>query len=111
MGEDGGLDPVIHAAVRLRITATLASLHPGDALAFTRLQSLLDLTAGNLTTHLRKLEEARYVKVERSGQGRTATTVVSLTAKGRRAFDDYVATLQALLSTETPPDPPGRGRA
>jgi DNA-binding MarR family transcriptional regulator len=96
MGDDGGLDPVIHAAARLRITATLAGLGQGDGLSFTRLQSLLDLTAGNL----RKLEEAGYVGVTRSGGGRSAATVVTLTPTGRRAFDDYTAALRSLLATD-----------
>lgn len=103
MAEDGGLDPVIHAAVRLRITATLAALAPGDGISFTRLQQLLDVTAGNLTTHLRKLEEADYVDVTRTGGGRTAATVVCLTAAGRRAFEDYSRSLRSLLSGDAAP--------
>jgi DNA-binding transcriptional ArsR family regulator len=62
------LDPVIHAATRLRIVATLAALPDGDALAFTRLQEILDLTPGNLITHLRKLEDADYGHPEPVGR-------------------------------------------
>jgi len=102
MGDEGGLDPVIHAAARLRVTATLAALGPGDGLLFTRLQSLLDLTAGNLTTHLRKLEEAGYIEIVRSGSGRTAASVVTLTPSGRRAFDEYSTSLRALLAANVP---------
>ena len=54
------LDPVIHAPARLRIAATLAALPDADTLSFTRLQDILDLTPGNLITHLRKLEDAGY---------------------------------------------------
>ena len=50
---DAELDPVIHAPVRLRITVTLSTLREGDYLSFSRLQQLLDLTPGNLITHLR----------------------------------------------------------
>ena len=60
MGTDA-LDPVIHAPARLRIVATLAALPDGDSLSFTRLQDMLDLTPGNLITHLRKLEDAGYL--------------------------------------------------
>lgn len=55
------LDPVIHASARLRITAALAAIDQGDRIAFPRLQELLGMTAGNLSTHLRKLEDADYV--------------------------------------------------
>lgn len=91
------LDPVIHAAARLRISATLASLDDGDRITFPRLQELLDMTAGNLSTHLRKLEEAEYVVVEKAHKGRTPVTYVALTRRGRRAFEDYTDTLRHLL--------------
>ena len=51
------LDPVIHAQGRLRITAALATLGADESITFTRLQELLAMTAGNLSTHLRKLED------------------------------------------------------
>lgn len=91
------LDPVIHTVARLRITSVLAALPEGDALSFPRLQDLLDLTAGNLVTHLRRLEEAGYVEVARTGAGRSASTTVRLTEVGRRAFTRYSATLRSLL--------------
>ena len=80
---------------------TLTALRPGDRLTFPRHQSLLETTAGNLSTHLRKLEDAGYVDVLKGHQGRVPTTQVCATPAGRRAFDDYVAALRALL---TPPD-------
>lgn len=91
------LDPVIHAAARLRITATLATLPPGDQMAFPRLQELLEMTAGNLSTHLRKLEDAEYVEVTKTHQGRTPVTYLALSKRGRRAFEDYTETLRTLL--------------
>ncbi|MFI7587034.1 transcriptional regulator [Spongisporangium articulatum] len=91
------LDPVIHPAGRLKVTATLAALPRGDRLAFPRLQKLLDMTAGNLSTHLRKLEEAGYVAVDKTHEGRTPVTYLSLTPVGRRALEDYTAALRALL--------------
>lgn len=91
------LDPVIHAAARLRITATLATLPAGDRIAFSRLQELLEMTAGNLSTHLRKLEDAGYVEVEKTHQGRSPITWLALTTSGRRAFEDYTDALRALL--------------
>ena len=63
------LDPVIHAPARLRIVATLAALPDGASLSFTRLQDMLELTPGNLITHLRKLEDAGYLNSETTGNG------------------------------------------
>ncbi|MDY0827891.1 transcriptional regulator [Microbacterium sp. BG28] len=91
------LDPVIHAAARLRITAALAALSPGTGVSFPRLQELLDMTAGNLSTHVRKLEEASYLMVEKTHRGRTPVTYLSLTKEGRRAFEDYTEALRSIL--------------
>ncbi len=91
------LDPVIHAQGRLRITAALATLEPDESIAFPRLQDLLGMTAGNLSTHLRKLEDAGYVAVAKTFRGRTPVTYLSLTKTGRRAFEDYTDTLRAFL--------------
>jgi DNA-binding MarR family transcriptional regulator len=99
---DPDLDPVIHAPARLRVVATLAALADGDELAFPRLQKLLDMTAGNLSTHLRRLEEAGYVAVSKTYQGRTPATYLRLTARGRRAFEDYNETLMDLLKGAVP---------
>lgn len=96
---DGGLDPVIHAPARLRLMVTLAALPEGDNLSFTRLQDLTGLTPGNLITHLRKLEVAGYIQMNKSGTGTNALTSVSLTHHGRAALDRYTAALRRLLDT------------
>ena len=98
MSQDG-LDPVIHAPARLRIVVTLAALHEGDDLSFTKLQELIGLTPGNLITHLRKLEDAGYVTTERTGNGNAARTSVALTPDGRAALDRYTAALRQLLDS------------
>ncbi len=95
------LDPVIHAQARLRIMATLSTLGDGDRITFPRLQELLDMTAGNLSVHLTKLEQAGYVEVVKSFRGRTPTTSAGLTRRGRVAFDDYTAAVRALLDPPT----------
>lgn len=97
------LDPVIHAAARLKVTASLAALGHGDEITFPRLQRLLDMTAGNLSTHLRKLEDAGYVRVDKTHRGRTPVTLVALTPAGRRALEDYTAALRSLLDPPTSP--------
>jgi len=91
------LDPVIHAQARLRVMTTLSALPQGDRLAFPRLQELLDMSAGNLSTHLRRLEDAGYVAVEKSYRGRTPVSWVTVTRRGRRAFEDYQEALRAYL--------------
>lgn len=96
------LDPVIHAPVRLRIMATLAVLAEGDSLSFSRLQHLLELTPGNLITHLRKLDEAGYVTNVKSRGDGGARTSVQLTHTGRAAFERYSATLRKLLDRGVP---------
>ncbi|MEV6305080.1 transcriptional regulator [Actinoplanes sp. NPDC051861] len=97
------LDPVIHAQARLRVVSALSQLGDGDRIAFPRLQEILRMTAGNLSVHLRKLEEAGYVEVTKTHRGRTPATLVRLTRRGRLAFDDYVIALRTLLEpSETP---------
>jgi DNA-binding MarR family transcriptional regulator len=105
IGSLPGLDPVIHAQARLRVTVALAALATGDRITFPRLQQLLDITAGNLSTHLRKLEDAGYVQIAKTHRRRTPVTYVALTERGRRAFTDYTAALRALLIPPT--DQPG----
>ena len=92
------LDPVIHAQARLRVVSALSTLRESDSITFPRLQEILKMTAGNLSVHLRKLEDASYVEVTKTHRGRTPTTLVKLTRRGRLAFEDYTATLRALLS-------------
>jgi DNA-binding transcriptional ArsR family regulator len=91
------LDPVIHVPARLQIVATLAALPDGDAVSFTRLQEMIGLTPGNLITHLRKLEEAGYIRTEKIGDRPAPRTAVALTSRGRLALEAYAETLRSLL--------------
>ena len=99
---DAGLDPVIHAPVRLRIVVTLSTLREGDYLSFSRIQELLGLTPGNLITHLRKLEEAGYVASVRPSDDGQTRTAVYLTLAGRAALERYSAALRQLLDQADP---------
>ncbi len=96
------LDAVIHAQARLRVMVALSVLPFGEQVTFSRLQELVGMTAGNLSTHLRKLEEAGYVVVAKTFRGRTPVTSVSLSRDGRRALEDYTATLRELLAPAAP---------
>jgi DNA-binding MarR family transcriptional regulator len=91
------LDPLIHTPARLRIVVTLAALRDGDSLSFPRLQKMLELTAGNLITHLRKLEDAGYLVTAKSDQDQVSGTSVAITTVGRKALEEYTRNLRALL--------------
>jgi DNA-binding MarR family transcriptional regulator len=92
-----GLDELIHQPARLRIMAALVTLQSGRT-EFTSLRGLLDLTDGNLGAHLRKLEEAGHVTMEKAFVARRPRTWVEATAAGRRAFADHVAALADILA-------------
>ena len=91
------LDPVIHAPARLRIMVALAQLDHCDAIAFPRLRTELDMTAGNLSTHLRKLEDADYVTVAKTHEKRTPVTYLALSPSGRTALTGYRQALATIL--------------
>lgn len=95
------LDPVIHAQARLRVVAVLSTLPEGDLLTFPRLQEILSMTAGNLSVHLRKLEDAGYVDVTKTHQGRTPVTLIRLSRRGRLAFEEYTVAVRSLLGGNT----------
>ncbi|GAA3137280.1 transcriptional regulator [Planomonospora alba] len=98
------LDPVIHAQARLRVVVTLNTLDEGDQITFPGLKDLLGMTAGNLSVHLGKLEEAGYVEITKAHRGRTPVTYVALTRRGRLAFEEYTAAIRTLLDmTAAPP--------
>ena len=94
------LNETIHQTVRLRIMAALATLEPADEVDFTYLRDLLDVTDGNLGAHLRKLEEAGYIAVNKTFIDRKPRTFVSATAEGRRVFQEHVKALEAILKSK-----------
>jgi DNA-binding MarR family transcriptional regulator len=91
---------IIHQPVRLRIMSALVTLEPGDEVDFTYLRDLLEVTDGNLGAHLRKLEEAGYIAVNKTFVERKPRTYVSATAGGRKAFQEHVAALESILKNE-----------
>ena len=94
MFDIGKIDDVIHGRLRLGIMAYLAN---ADVAEFNELKSVLQATQGNLSVHLRKLEEAGFVAIEKSFLGRKPLTRVRLTAKGRKAFVAYLGAIVKLL--------------
>ncbi len=89
------LDRVIHEKGRLGIVTLLASR--GEAWAFQDLKVGLQMSDGNLITHLRTLSKAGYVNSEKmEGEGRPQTHY-HLTAAGRKAFEDYLVILEEIV--------------
>jgi DNA-binding MarR family transcriptional regulator len=89
-----GLDEVIHGRVRLGVMAWLIGHGEAD---FNDLKSRLKVTDGNLSVHLRKLEEAGYVAIAKSFVDRKSLTRVRLTTAGREAFIAYLAAMERLV--------------
>lgn len=92
------LDPVIHAESRLRTLTTLNEVGERNRIAFTKLRKILGMTAGNLSTHLRKLEDAGYIEVTKTIEGRSPVTYVGISAEGKLAYGHYRIALRDLLS-------------
>jgi len=92
-----GFNETIHQPVRLRIMAALMTLEPADEVDFSYLRDLLQVTDGNLGAHLRKLEEAGYIAVNKLFVERKPRTFVAATAEGRKAFQEHVAALESIL--------------
>lgn len=90
----GDLDDVIHGRMRLGIMAYLASAEVAD---FNELKQALQATQGNLSVHLRKLEEAGYVEIEKGFRGRRPLTTARLTRSGRKAFAAYLEAISKLV--------------
>jgi DNA-binding MarR family transcriptional regulator len=90
------IDRIIHAPARLRIMAALIALPPGAQLDFRTLGKSLDLTDGNLGAHLQILEEAGYIKVEKSFVNRKPRTDLAITPRGRARFEEHVAALREI---------------
>lgn len=90
----GKLDDVIHGRLRLGIMAYLAEAEVAD---FNELKALLGATQGNLSVHLRKLEDAGYIAIEKSFLGRKPLTRARVTPAGRKAFSEYLAAIAKLV--------------
>ena len=88
------LDRVIHERVRLGIVSALASAR---SLSFNELKDLLDITDGNLSVHARRLEDAGFVACDKAFVDRVPRTEFRLTAAGRKALDEYLGHMEALI--------------
>ena len=101
-GEDIFLDETIHQPARLRVMTMLVAQPEEGRLAYSFIQKTLGLTGGNLTTHLRKLEDAGYLAMTKEFLDSKPRTWVQATESGRRAFADYLANLEKALKWPAP---------
>lgn len=88
------LDRLIHERIRLGIVSALAV---NNALSHNELKQLLKTTDGNLSVHARKLEDAEYIECIKSFDGRLPRTVYRLTVAGRKALENYLDHMEALI--------------
>ena len=93
------IDRVIHEKGRLAIMSMLAA---SPELSFTELRDTLKMTDGNLTTHIRTLQEAGYVSVTKSFQNNRPLTTCSLTSSGKKAFTSYINLLEQIIQQSKP---------
>ena len=94
------LNSIIHQPARLRIMSSLVTLEEGAEVEFTYLRNLLNLTDGNLGAHLRKLEDAGYIKINKTFVERKPRSYISATTQGRRLFREHVAALEAIIKNK-----------
>lgn len=89
----GRIDEIIHGRVRLGVMAYLMVDDPAE---FTTLKNKLELNEGTLSVHMRKLEDAGYVAIEKTYKGRRPLTRIHLTEEGRAAFRAYLDAIARL---------------
>jgi DNA-binding MarR family transcriptional regulator len=93
------LDRVIHEKGRLAIMSMLAA---SPELSFTEMRDALNMTDGNLTTHIRTLQETGYVAVTKSFHNNRPLTTCALTSSGKKAFTNYINLLEQIVRQTKP---------
>jgi len=92
-----GLNKAFESRIRLGIMSVLAV---NDMLDFNTLKDYLDVTDGNLASHLKALEKEAFIGVEKSFVGRKPNTRYSMTKGGKKAFNDHLKALEQLIKTQ-----------
>ncbi len=87
-------DPLLHQPIRSKLISLLIS---NGELPFKALKEYLKVTDGNLSSHLRKLEIAGYVEIEKSYDGKRPKTVIRVKESGEKAFDNYIESLKKFI--------------
>jgi DNA-binding MarR family transcriptional regulator len=93
----GSIDRLIHEPARYNIMALLYVIEKAD---FLFIQNQTEMTSGNLSTHLRKLEEGGYVEIEKQFIGRKPRTFVRLSKTGRKCFENYREEMKKMFADD-----------
>jgi DNA-binding MarR family transcriptional regulator len=89
------LDPMIHSQLRLAIISMLVA---SEKVEFTHIQEQTKAAAGNISIQIKKLEDAGYIKVEKTFKNNYPNTMISITKKGIEAFEVYVENLKKYIN-------------
>ncbi|MGH2574271.1 MAG: winged helix-turn-helix domain-containing protein [Ignavibacteria bacterium] len=88
------IDDVIHSRLRTAIMAVLISVEEAE---FTFIRDKINATDGNLSVHLKKLEDHKYISVTKKFIDRKPASIYKITAKGRKAFEVYIKKLESII--------------
>jgi len=88
------LDPLLHSQLRLSIVSILMTVEETN---FNFIKEATNAAAGNISIQIKKLQEAGYIKVEKSFKNNYPNTSVTITRKGIKAFEDYVNNLKKYI--------------
>ncbi|HEX5025128.1 MAG TPA: transcriptional regulator [Agriterribacter sp.] len=85
------LDPILHSQLRLAVISILIAVKEAE---FTFIREKTNATSGNLSVQIQKLKDAGYIDVSKQFKNNYPQTLCTITVKGKKAFDDYVSSLQ-----------------
>ena len=89
------LDPILHSQLRLSIVSTLMTV---DEANFNFIKEITKATSGNISIQIKKLQETGYIEVKKSFKNNYPNTALSITDKGRKAFEAYVNNLKKYIN-------------
>jgi DNA-binding MarR family transcriptional regulator len=92
------INDVLHSRIRTAIMAVLISV---DEAEFTFIRDKINATDGNLSVHLKKLEENKYIAVDKKFVNRKPVSTYKITDEGRNAFEDYIRTLESIIKSKS----------
>ena len=91
----------LHKAFENRVRlGIMSALSVNDSLDFNSLKELLDVTDGNLATHIKKLEQEEFIEVQKTFIDNKPNTSYSVTAKGKKAFENHLSVLENIIKSQ-----------